>query len=408
MFGKMGRALVFLLLCSLQTFAQSDTGFRGGLPHFFNRMKMNDTLRVVYLGGSITQAPGYRIKSANWLRSRYPEKILETFNAGVGGTGSDLGAFRLSDDVLSHHPDLVFIEFAVNDQSTDTSKVLSAMDGIIQQILAADPTTSICLLYTVSEQMLADYKLGQLPASVRTMERVAKHYQLPSINFAPEVLALQKTGKLVFRRTGEDHLGKIIFTADGTHPLDAGHELYAQQLEKAWVGLEQMKPDFKRSKKPMTTAFRKTARYEPQRFVSAGWKKVTATDPQGRFLGDLPGLVFSENQQDSLVIDFNGTMLGLEDVIGPASNGLSIRVDGAAAFKVIRFDKYCNSYRRYYVLLDPLPAGKHHVVIKPDFTSIDKVTILKPENRSGPAHGKYGENRTYIGKILIGGKLIQK
>ena len=33
----------------------------------------------------------------------------------MGGTGSDLGVFRLQHDVLRQRPDLVFIEFAVND-----------------------------------------------------------------------------------------------------------------------------------------------------------------------------------------------------------------------------------------------------------------------------------------------------
>lgn len=405
----MGRSLLFLLLFGLQAFAQQPVRLRGGLPHFFEKVRRGDSLRVVYLGGSITQAPGYRVKFSSWLTRYYPKTSFGFFNAGVGGTGSDLGVFRLKDDVLSHRPDLVFIEFAVNDQNTTSSRIFAAMDGIIQQILAADPGTSICLLYTVSEQMLDDYKLGRLPASVRTMERLARHYHLPSVNFAPRVLALEKAGQLVFRGDPVDgKTGKIIFTSDGTHPLDSGHELYAQQLEKAWEGLESMEPAVKVPGKPLSTGFRETARFEPGLFASGGWKKVGATGPQGKFLGDLPGLIFSEDPRDSLVVDFTGTMIGLEDVIGPMSNGLSVSIDGKPAFKVTRFDKYCNSYRRHYVLLDPLPLGVHHVVIRPDFGKIDKREILKPENREGFEKGDYRNNRTYIGRILIGGKLVQK
>ena len=35
-------------------------------------------------------------------------------NAVISGTGSDLGAFRVSEQLLKYKPDLIFIEFAVN------------------------------------------------------------------------------------------------------------------------------------------------------------------------------------------------------------------------------------------------------------------------------------------------------
>lgn len=36
-------------------------------------------------------------------------------DAAIGGTGSQLGAFRLKRDVSRFHPDLVFLDFTVND-----------------------------------------------------------------------------------------------------------------------------------------------------------------------------------------------------------------------------------------------------------------------------------------------------
>lgn len=49
------------------------------------------------------------------LRRRYPSVKFQEVNAGIGGTGSDLGAFRMDRHVIVHEPDLVFIEFAQND-----------------------------------------------------------------------------------------------------------------------------------------------------------------------------------------------------------------------------------------------------------------------------------------------------
>ena len=45
----------------------------------------------------------------------YPKTTFVEINAAVSGTGSDYGAPRLQRDVLRHRPDLLFVEFAVND-----------------------------------------------------------------------------------------------------------------------------------------------------------------------------------------------------------------------------------------------------------------------------------------------------
>lgn len=75
-------------------------------------------MKIAFLGGSITQAPGYRVQFEKWFKRSYPEVPLSTINAGIGGTGSDLGVARVDEKVLSENPDLVFVEFAVNDAQT--------------------------------------------------------------------------------------------------------------------------------------------------------------------------------------------------------------------------------------------------------------------------------------------------
>src|SRR5260221_612405 len=88
---------------------------RTGLPNFFAKVHAGKPVTVAYFGGSITAANGWRPKTFAWLHERYPKVAFTEVNAAIGGTGSDLGAFRLGHDVLSHKPDLVFVEFAVND-----------------------------------------------------------------------------------------------------------------------------------------------------------------------------------------------------------------------------------------------------------------------------------------------------
>lgn len=136
---------------------------RGGLPHFFAKARTDADIRVAYLGGSITAAPGWRVYSLDGFKRQFPKARFTEINAAIGGTGSDLGAFRVGRDVIAHKPDLVFIEFAVNDGGADPDRVQASMEGIVRQILHADPATDICFVYTLSEPMLPDLAKGVFP-----------------------------------------------------------------------------------------------------------------------------------------------------------------------------------------------------------------------------------------------------
>lgn len=107
---------------------------RHGLNNSLFKMKSRDTVRVAYLGGSITAQPGWRVYSLNWFKENYPNTKFVEINAAIGGTGSPFGVYRLKDQVLQYNPDLVFIEFAVNDASTNPEEITRSMEGIVRQI----------------------------------------------------------------------------------------------------------------------------------------------------------------------------------------------------------------------------------------------------------------------------------
>ena len=106
---------------------------RRGLPNVFARLAAGDTVRIAYLGGSITAQPGWRSKSLAWFRRQFPGAEVNEINAAIGGTGSDLGVFRLEHDVLRHKPHLLFVEFAVNDGGAPPDRIHRSMEGIISR-----------------------------------------------------------------------------------------------------------------------------------------------------------------------------------------------------------------------------------------------------------------------------------
>jgi len=100
------RSILFLLvaiLLSASLKAQTDTlndlkefKSRKGLPNFFAKVNAGKPVTIAYLGGSITAAQGgWREQSLAWLQQQFPQANIKHINAGVGGTGSDLGVFRV-------------------------------------------------------------------------------------------------------------------------------------------------------------------------------------------------------------------------------------------------------------------------------------------------------------------------
>ena len=100
---------------------------RDGLPNTFAKLEAGEEVRVAYLGGSITAAPGWRPMTTEWLRESYPRAQIVEIDAAIGGTGSPLGVFRLG-QMSWHDPDLLFVEFAVNDSGQDPLVIWRAME----------------------------------------------------------------------------------------------------------------------------------------------------------------------------------------------------------------------------------------------------------------------------------------
>ena len=164
---------------------------RDGLSNVLAKLEKGGSVRLAYLGGSITAAAGWRVQTREWFVARFPNAQVEEIHAAIGGTGSDLGVFRLQNDALQHDPDLLFVEFAVNDGAAPPKRIWQAMEGIVRQTWAADPATDICFVYTYRVGYEKNLAQGRCPRAASAMEMLANHYGIPSINVALRVVELQ-------------------------------------------------------------------------------------------------------------------------------------------------------------------------------------------------------------------------
>lgn len=186
----------------------------------WNRRLLHKRLTIGFLGGSITDArprhnwPRY---VAEWLSSSYPEMRFCIENAAIGATGSDSAALRVKRDIIDRGCHTVFIEYAVNDEETSSTRRQRTREGLVRQLLKAG-ISDIIFVYTYSAAMKNDMENGQYPATIAELEKLAQHYHIPSVWVGKHGLEQVAAGRLTMEQ----------WLPDGLHPHEYGSRIYAE------------------------------------------------------------------------------------------------------------------------------------------------------------------------------------
>lgn len=179
-------------------------------------------LTVGFIGGSITDArPHHNWPEPviAWLTEEFSETRITVENAAIGATGSDLAVFRAKRDLIDTRCDLVFIEYAVNDEDEPTLKRNRSREGLIRQLLA-DGHRDVVIVYTYSQSMYDSIQDGLVPDTISEFERLADHYHIGSVWMGLYALQEVRKGKLRFEE----------WLPDGLHPTSRGSLSYGQSV----------------------------------------------------------------------------------------------------------------------------------------------------------------------------------
>ena len=209
--------------------------YRENLVNSYKKLTEEKELTVAYLGGSITLGRNYenncwRTMIDAWLKEQYPEANIKMVRAGIGGTGSSYGAYRVNVDVLAHNPDLIFVEFAANDNHfADKYKnyrltkdiIKEYYETIIRKIYKHNPEADIVMVYTQTADMIRS------TPSIQAHEELAKYYNINSVYFGATLLDYIKENKL----TSTDYI------YDGLHPTDKGYEILTGPLKELFTNI---------------------------------------------------------------------------------------------------------------------------------------------------------------------------
>lgn len=422
----MKKTCVLFCFCLLQSVAfvvAQSTGadnkgkefnIRDGLPNFFSKAIRGDSVKVAYLGGSITAQEGWRVFSFNWFKEQFPTAAFKQINAAIGGTGSDFGVFRLQEHVLQYKPDLVFVEFAVNDGNTPSSKIIRSMEGIVRQIYQANPYTDICFVYTIKADYLETEQQGMLPNSAINMEKVADLYGIPSINFGFEVASQVSKNQLIMAADAKEKDGVKVFSRDGVHPYpETGHVIYHHVWKRSFESMipaNSLALQKHKLPKPLAADYFANTKMVDVKDVelSENWTLMNLKEKStlSQFGNYLKFIGKASQSGETLTLHFKGRAIGAYDVMGPDAGRVIVEIDGVVKDTIYRFDAYCTYKRMNYFVIDGLKNKQHKVVFRTLCEPFDKSAILAKRKEVIKNQDEYKENNWYVGKILVDGKLL--
>ncbi|MGN0641800.1 MAG: SGNH/GDSL hydrolase family protein [Huintestinicola sp.] len=184
---------------------------------------------IAYIGGSITEGltagaeACYAKLSYDFFASEYGTgDNVEYVNAGLSGTPSNLGVLRLERDVLSYEPDIVFIEFAVNDGQDKITK--ESYESLVKTVLSQDNEPAAVLLFNRTEE---GYTAQEY------MKQIGEFYSLPMISAADALTAEIDEGRMTWGDYSDDH----------SHPNASGHRLVCEFIENMYSAVESAPDD---------------------------------------------------------------------------------------------------------------------------------------------------------------------
>jgi lysophospholipase L1-like esterase len=192
----------------------------------------NRTINIVFHGHSVPSGyfktpqvntlgayPNLFLKK---LKAIYPLAVVNVIVTAIGGENSVKGAERFERDVLCHKPDLILIDYSLNDRGVGLEKAYSAWNQMIKS--AKDQGIKVILL-TPSPDQNVNYAdpANELRKHANQVRKLASENQLGLVD---------SYQAFEFLYPDKEQLSK--YMSQVNHPNELGHELIANELIK-WL-----------------------------------------------------------------------------------------------------------------------------------------------------------------------------
>ncbi|MBP3593128.1 MAG: SGNH/GDSL hydrolase family protein [Lachnospiraceae bacterium] len=235
----------------MQTASPWQTCDNAALAAVMKKAEAGEPVTIATIGGSITQgtissgAKDSQVKQKScyadiffaWWKETFPQSEITVVNAGIGATDSYLGVHRLQEDVLDYNPDVVLVEYSVNDGGNNTFKI--TYDNLVYKMATMENAPAVMLLFMGQTNLSSAQNVHQL---------VGFQYGFPMVSYINLLSGWFDSG----RYTEKDLSGDV------THPSALGHavvgEILWKYLNQVYADLDTYSDPVKFDKKIFTKA----------------------------------------------------------------------------------------------------------------------------------------------------------
>jgi lysophospholipase L1-like esterase len=225
--------LLYLILISFVLFEfqpkENTSDYLNDLKiEFQKKWPENRTINLVFHGHSVPAGyfktpivntfESYPYLVLKELKAHYPYAVINIINTSIGGEDSKSGAQRFESDVLIHKPDVLFIDYALNDRRLGIDSAKVAWESMIQMALESD--LKIILLTPSPDQKLDlkedDTILDQHANQIRAL---SEKYQIGLVDTYT-----------LFKKEINSGIDLPSLMSQGNHPNEKGHALIAKGI----------------------------------------------------------------------------------------------------------------------------------------------------------------------------------
>lgn len=367
-----------------------------------SKARKGGEITVVFLGGSLTwganaSAPNitsWRGRTMAELKKRYPAAHWEFADAAIGATGSSLGIFRLERDVFSHDPDLVILDFTLND------RLSGGVDGFAdQKNQSYEALIRTCLkrnvavfpVFTAGREHVEHPDINKWQRRLEHI-RLFEAYQLEYADILGVMHREYHTGRI-----DTDGLWAAEYF-DSTHPHDRGYAVYTRCFFAEWERIEKspVKPVIL-PEKPLTgDSYNFFSRVELSKLSPEGWdirmpvivadsydfmasRWIDKVIEQGNAVqcGSVKWQKRAGKELFPFTFSFRGEQVILLAETLPESVAFTVSVNGGEPRKIALRQVRC-SQLHYAVLAENLAADQDHFIrVVPQLPPGDQPGIMR-------------------------------
>lgn len=148
------------------------------------------------------------------IKQQYPNAVVNVIVTAIGGENSEKGAARFSSTVLIHKPDVLLIDYALNDRAIGLEKARAATEQMIREAQAQQVPV---ILLTPSPDISTNWKAADNPLRLLRDQIVALAAQYKT--------GLVNTYDIFLQQADVKPL-----MAQSNHPNEKGHRLIAEGI----------------------------------------------------------------------------------------------------------------------------------------------------------------------------------